>query len=835
MRLLHAFSSLAVFFLTVSLFIFCNSYSFAFELDEDGNHHNIESLAKGIFWDSPRGMHLYNNILFISTDSSGISFVDISEPTNPVRINHFDPHRTVAGFSGMSGFYHYFTESNQDRYNLKVLNVADPLNPVLYHEMDVDYSGPIKKIDRYGNTLYVLHSDSLAIVHVTVPDHEDSLLTTFVSDAGINDFALVENRIFIADGAEGLKIFNANSPASLELAGAIGLTGNSNIISIRDNLVVIGTDDSSLHLVDVNNTTSPTLLSTFILDEIPVLITISETELFVTDISNQLHIIDIADTTTPNELGLYQVTGNVCKTEHSGNSIYLLDDNSGLISLDISIPSNPTENWTFGSYGRFSDAIISEQTVFISDLREGLRILDISDSTNIIPLSEFHFEGISYDLELDGTNLYFLNSLSGLNIFDVSNTSQPNLLWSQNSVTYFTEIVVEEGLAYILKNQPGQYSWLNIYDISDPVRPVRIEEYNINTYCSGIKIIDGFAYLLINGVLVLDISDPTDPEEIFRGEAGSNFDYYDIDAYENFVVKVGDLNTSVNVLWNTLPGTRYFTYPIPDNRGIHIENGYLFCTCMHDGLKIFNIGNPFDPLILGYYDTYFYAYDLSIDNGKVFVHNNYYYELFDYSPSLAVDQPDTFNLILPENEAIVQNDGAIEIAWEASSNDVTGYIVWVARNSQFTREFRRIETSETNYVLEDLSTNFNFYWKVKALNDSSSGTWSNETWRFTTCNVNDVEPKEILDLPDSYELSKVYPNPFNPTLNVEVALPESGNLSLAVYNLLGKEVAVLNQNQLSAGYHSFVFDGTSLSSGVYFIQASVPGKLETIRKVVLMK
>jgi hypothetical protein len=63
----------------------------------------------------------------------------------------------------------------------------------------------------------------------------------------------------------------------------------------------------------------------------------------------------------------------------------------------------------------------------------------------------------------------------------------------------------------------------------------------------------------------------------------------------------------------------------------------------------------------------------------------------------------------------------------------------------------------------------------------------------------------------------------------------TSDLRVVVYNVMGREVIELTNRQYQAGYHSFVFDGTGLSSGVYFVHAIVPGKLNQVQKIVLMK
>ncbi len=90
-------------------------------------------------------------------------------------------------------------------------------------------------------------------------------------------------------------------------------------------------------------------------------------------------------------------------------------------------------------------------------------------------------------------------------------------------------------------------------------------------------------------------------------------------------------------------------------------------------------------------------------------------------------------------------------------------------------------------------------------------------------------------LPGSFELLPVYPNPFNPVTTVTVGLPVTSDLRLNVYNALGQQVTTLADGNCSQGYHRFRFDGSGLSSGIYYIDANVPGQFKQVQKVVLMK
>lgn len=90
------------------------------------------------------------------------------------------------------------------------------------------------------------------------------------------------------------------------------------------------------------------------------------------------------------------------------------------------------------------------------------------------------------------------------------------------------------------------------------------------------------------------------------------------------------------------------------------------------------------------------------------------------------------------------------------------------------------------------------------------------------------------NIPDKFELSQNYPNPFNPYTKIDLKIMNSGPVSLKVYDMLGREVYTLINENLNAGAYTVTFDASSLNSGIYIYRLIANGFTDT-KKMILVK
>jgi hypothetical protein len=90
------------------------------------------------------------------------------------------------------------------------------------------------------------------------------------------------------------------------------------------------------------------------------------------------------------------------------------------------------------------------------------------------------------------------------------------------------------------------------------------------------------------------------------------------------------------------------------------------------------------------------------------------------------------------------------------------------------------------------------------------------------------------ETPSSFLMEQNYPNPFNPSTNIQFALPQSGYVTLEIFSITGERVDVLISEELNAGKYNYEWNGSNLTSGIYFYQFTAKNLKET-KKMILIK
>ena len=132
---------------------------------------------------------------------------------------------------------------------------------------------------------------------------------------------------------------------------------------------------------------------------------------------------------------------------------------------------------------------------------------------------------------------------------------------------------------------------------------------------------------------------------------------------------------------------------------------------------------------------------------------------------------------------------------------------------------------------ENQSWSFNDSLKF-TIKDSLTGYYLSGTIPLDTI-ATDISEQRFASVKD-FKLYQNYPNPFNPSTIIKYQIPQSGYVTLKVYDILGKEVESLVNKMMNSGNYEVKFEGSNLTSGIYFYQLKINNYTAT-KKMMLLK
>lgn len=117
-------------------------------------------------------------------------------------------------------------------------------------------------------------------------------------------------------------------------------------------------------------------------------------------------------------------------------------------------------------------------------------------------------------------------------------------------------------------------------------------------------------------------------------------------------------------------------------------------------------------------------------------------------------------------------------------------------------------------------------------NNSSTKSYAGFWYAYIESITTDVEDQ--LSVPTDYKLEQNYPNPFNPGTVIRFAVPERTMVTLKVYDIIGREIATLINEERDRGWYNQSFDASKLASGIYIYRLSAGAKVFS-KKMMLIK
>ncbi|MFZ4621534.1 MAG: fibronectin type III domain-containing protein [Bacteroidota bacterium] len=221
-----------------------------------------------------------------------------------------------------------------------------------------------------------------------------------------------------------------------------------------------------------------------------------------------------------------------------------------------------------------------------------------------------------------------------------------------------------------------------------------------------------------------------------------------------------------------------------------------------------NSSNPPSATSLSYPISVF----LDNANSTVWIPDVYNHRVLRFNgPAMNVTAP-----AAPLNLTAVRGTGQVTLKW--SKNTEGDFVRYRIYGGTSAAPVTKIDSTtggiaDTAKVITGLTNETKYYFRITAVNIyGQASAYSVEV--NATPSTTGVG-NEDNSIPTVYSLSQNFPNPFNPSTTIQFGLPEASNVTLTIYDMLGREVTTLYNSELSAGYHTYQWNASGLSSGVY--------------------
>ncbi len=682
----------------------------------------------------------------------------------------------------------------------QVLDISEPTSPHITGEYLTE--GYIYDIEVRNNIAFVCIGSGLLILDVS--DSSNLQEISFINIGGIAVRVAIDSSFAYITTASGyMRVVDISDLAAPLLRGVIPTLAEFPIcLEAKDRYVFIGSPQVSY--MQIVNATNPDSLTDSYFDsqEAGYCAFIKDTLLFIGGswFSTYLNIFNIQNLTDPVLIGQVEIAGaewiDGIAVAENGLTAYALCLTSslptfakGVYAIDISNLTSPVIIDNFERASQVSaPGVVSVQNTLLAAYFSGVCILDITNPNNMQFDSFFPTGGFSNKIQVKDSLAFVASGLAGLWILDVSDLGKPCSISNFQTGGYTSDVIVDDSIAYIVNwaayedQDSTRGLWaINLSDISSPSlisHYIGIVTRSSNAIPNSINKSGNLLFITqartatSNDILeIVDVTNPYEPTSL--GIFQGNFLAHST-ALSDTLVYLSTVNGGLRIVDISNP-----TNPLEVSNILNTASGIYYkdlkvFTCL-SSFSIINVENPNYPFIISSIFTHSNASIVDLD-----VNGNY-----AYWADISI--------------------GVIDISEPNNPIQVT------------------------TYMGKDRGLGITAFDNKILFSDQTMGVWILKNDLITS-----VENSSTDDTPSEFELYQNYPNPFNANTRIEFSVPYRGKITIDIFDLLGRKIKTLLNEEREKGKYKIYFSSTGLPSGIYFYQLSA-GYLKAVKKMIVLK
>lgn len=679
------------------------------------------------------------------------------------------------------------------------LRICDISNIDAPRELDAVYVPPVEDIHIYNSYIFVKLSFQDVIKIYRISEGFKLIFERDLEfDKNIIEFNIINNKLLVLSPNE-ISIYSIANGFNISLDNTISCINNQYSQIVGNEKFFILSYQAKISIYQLNENNSYTLFSNF------------------------------------NTGG-----GGILDMQLLGDNLIISGYHIGLRIVNINQLSKPT---VIGSY--FLDKTgcisVSNNAVFIHDyLYEGIKIFDITKPATPIFKSEYHV-GKSYT----GENYYYKNRLflgnnseSKIYELEIINDFEANYLQdivSEDHQYKFYQIQIYNNTAILRTNfgitfvNASNYEELEIYSEINDIGSV-----------SNMKLVSNKLYVSAEDkILIYDISNPFDVILISSFTHHENISSFFIEndllyLYSpNFftIYSIKNLN-DIQQQFQHLPSLSgdniSFSRMVKLGDQIHL---YVYRRSEYSipeaptRVDVINVSDSQNAKYSGYIEGRNYRYKLYENNGTI------------YGSKISRYMEDLTNEL---HVCSIANVDSVYSIYQTELSDVVNNLYFYEKYA-YVRRFKKLMTVDlsipTNPVeINSTSLNFDIRGQIIAYKNIfyffGINGWRNSVGIYRN-NITSISEDFSTEIPNRFNLN-AYPNPFNLSTTIRFSIPKDDYVHLVIYDLLGKEIRVIVDEEKSVGSYKVIFDASNLPSGLYFYRLQSSEYSET-KKLLLLK
>jgi hypothetical protein len=574
------------------------------------------------YWQTSESIQMVGNLAYVASGASGLHIMSLADPINPVEIGRF----TCNQWDGVSGVYVLGNRAYIAAYNSGfVLDISNPANPVIL--------GQWESVQNLCDISFVHEDYAVAqgcegepyVLDISDPTNVHQIGEFSVSLRGVG---MAGEYLCMTGCPGGLVLYDMTNPANPQWVASIDTTLSAHYATISGNYAYVATLDSGLRIIDLSNPLNPVEIA--VCDSgtaLDLTVTGSHAVVMKGFASNlYLNVWNVVDPTHPVLEGsiITQISG-MRRVASSGNLVCITQSGSfySVIAFDISNPTAPVEVSSFGPQGLLTRTAISGTTAYLADRQTGMRTVNISDPLQLTELAHMNaIEAEGLDVAVRENYAYVIEGeggqgVNGIVVFEVSNPAEP------------------ESLGYVLYNGgriaiEGDYAYaarvwqIATFSLANPAQPQCVNVLNIplGNWGLGLAALNGYIYYASGASFyVCSLSEPAAPEIVgscnlqahsagdcvFGLAVAGNYAYV-ADGYGGMrIVDVSDPTIPSEIYW--IDG--YWVGAVAASGNIVVMDDL-------SRISIYDVTNPLNPTLAGYYSTAEYITDMEIQGQYLF-------------------------------------------------------------------------------------------------------------------------------------------------------------------------------------------------------------------------